>query len=298
MLLITGGSGFVGHNLANYFAPRMPVVTTYLRQPVVPDSTAPSFRLDIRDAEAVLSIFGRVAPKVVIHAAGNKNIRFCEDYPDEAYRINALGTRNVARACRDFGAGMIYISTDLVFSGVKGNYEEDELPQPASAYGQSKLQGERFALEELEDVAVCRSGGIYGRGSPLLSWLSAEIEAGRRVECFVDVFNTPTYAENLAEMLEAVMRKRLVGVFHTAGRERVSRFEFFRSYAGTFGLDVDLLSPVPVGGLQERLLLQRDSSLSVERTAERLGVAFDSVTEGFARLKARGGIWCKNSLLT
>ena len=290
MLLITGGSGFVGQNLAHFFAPRWPVVTTYLGRSTVPDSTAQSFQLDVRDAEAVSSVFERVAPTVVIHAAGNKNIRFCEEHPDEAYRINALGTRNVARACRDFGASLIYLSTDLVFGCTKGHYKEDELPQPALAYGKSKLEGERFALGESGDAAVCRSGGIYGRGSPLLSWLSAEVAAGRSVECFVDVFNTPTYVENLAEMIEAIIRKRLTGVFHTAGRERVSRFEFFRSYAGTFGLDVNLLSPVSAGGLKEKLLLQPDSSLSVEQTSERLGVAFNSVTEGFNRLKARGGV--------
>jgi dTDP-4-dehydrorhamnose reductase len=289
-LLITGGSGFVGRNLAAFFAPRWSVITTYLTQPDVSDATARSFQLDVRDAGAVLSAFERAAPDVVIHAAGNKNLRFCEDHPDEAHRVNALGTQNVARACRDFGASMIYLSTDLVFSGTKGGYREDELPRPTSAYGKSKLEGEKFALRESEDVAVCRSGGIYGKGSPLLNWLSAEIGAGRSVECFTDVFNTPTYVENLAEMMEAVIRKRLVGVFHTAGPERASRFEFFRSYASAFGLDAGLLSPVSIGGLKERLLLQPDSSLSVQQTSQRLGVAFDSLTEGFARLKACGGV--------
>lgn len=290
MLLITGGSGFVGQNLAAFFGPRRPVATTYLSRPPAPGAAAQSFQLDIRDPDAVSSVFERAAPEVVIHAAGNKNLRFCEEHPDEAHRINALGTQNVARACRDFGARMIYVSTDLVFGGVRGNYHEDESPRPASAYGKSKLQGERFALEESEDAVVCRSGGVYGLGSPLLRWLSAEIEAGRSVECFVDVFNTPTYVENLAEMMEAVLRGRLAGVFHTAGRERVSRFEFFQAYARTFGLDVNLLSPVSVGGLQEKLLLQPDSSLSVEQTSRRLGMTPNSVTEGFARLKARGGV--------
>ena len=208
-LLITGGSGFVGRNLARFFAPRWPVVTTYFGQPAAFDSTAQSFHLDVRDAGAVLSIFGRVAPEVVIHTAGNKNVRFCEENPEEAYRINALGTRNVARACRSFGASMIYLSTDLVFSCTKGGYKEDELPQPTLVYGKSKLEGERFALRELESVAVCRSGGIYGKGSPLLNWLSAEIDAGRSVECFVDVFNTPTYVENLAEMIKKSSRVSL-----------------------------------------------------------------------------------------
>jgi dTDP-4-dehydrorhamnose reductase len=172
---------------------------------------------------------------------------------------------------------------------VRGSYREDETPRPALAYGRSKLEGERFAREELEGVAVCRSGGVYGQGSPLLRWLSAEIEAGRSVECFTDVFNTPTYVENLAEMMEAVVRERLAGVFHTAGRERVSRFEFFQSYARAFGLDESLLSPASAGGLKDGPLLQPDSSLSVEQTSEKLGIPFNSVTEGFARMKSRGG---------
>jgi len=289
-LLITGGSGFVGKNLANFFAPRCSVATTYFQHPTALDSAAKSFRLDVTDTEQVFSVIERVRPDVVIHAAGNKDVRFCESHADEAYRINALGSHNVARACRNFGASMIYLSTDLVFSSVRGDYKEDELPQPALVYGRSKFQGELFALEELKDVAICRSGGIYGKGSPLLIWLAAELDAGRTVDCFVDVFNTPTYVENLAEMMETIIRKRLTGVFHTVGRERVSRFEFFQSYAGTFGLDAGLLSPVSIAHMKDRLLLQPDSSLSVDQTSKRLGIACNSITEGFNRLKARGGI--------
>lgn len=185
---------------------------------------------------------------------------------------------------------MIYLSTDLVFSSVRGNYKEDELPQPTLAYGRSKLEGEKLAVKELDNVAVCRSGGIYGKGSPLLSWLSTEINARRTVDCFVDVFNTPTYVENLAEMMQAILNKQLSGMFHTVGRERVSRLEFFRSYADTFGLDASLLSPISITGMKDRLFLQPDSSLSAEQTSKQLGVTFNSLNEGFARLKASGGI--------
>lgn len=289
-LLITGGSGFVGRNLVDFFADRFSVVTTYFQHPTAYDSTIESFQLDIRNAEAVSSVIKRVRPSAVIHAAGNKNVRFCEDQPDEAYHTNALGTLNVARACREVGAHMIYLSTDLVFSCAKGGYKEDELPQPTLAYGKSKLEGEKLAVEQLQNVAICRSGGIYGKRSPLLSWLSTEINAGRTVDCFVDVFNTPTYLENLAEMMEAIRSKRLSGVFHTVGRERVSRFQLFQAYAETFGLDVSLLAPISIAEVTDRIFLQSDSSLSVEQTAKRLGVAFNSIREGFARLKARGGI--------
>ena len=108
MLLITGGSGFVGQNLARYFAPRRQTVTTYFTHPP-PASVDRSIQLDIRDAEAVFALFERERPEAVIHAAGNKNLKFCEEQPDEAFRVNAGGTQNVARACRRVGAKLIYL---------------------------------------------------------------------------------------------------------------------------------------------------------------------------------------------
>lgn len=279
-VLITGGSGFVGQNLAQFFEQRgYSVVTTYLGHP-----TASAASLDVRDQEAVLKFFDQVQPDFVVHAAGIKDVRFCEEHPDEAYQTNALGARNVARACRRVGARLIHISTDLVFAGVEGNYTEDDVPQPSLVYGKTKLEGERMVREELDDVAVCRSAGVYGHGSPLLRWLSAELQAGRSVKCFTDVFNSPTYAVNLGEMIEAILLKELTGVFHTAGRERVNRWEFFHTYAKSLELDADLLvaDSAKVSGA---LLLQPDSSLSVNQTAARLGMVFNSVAEGCARLR-------------
>lgn len=278
----------MGKNLASFFATRCSVVTTHFQHPPAP--TAESLHLDVTDADAVFSVFDRVKPTAVIHAAGNKNVRFCEDHPEEAHRINALGTQNIARACRRIGAHLTYLSTDLVFEGVRGDYQEAELPCPKLAYGRSKLHGETFAREELADVAICRSGGIYGKGSPLLGWFLAEIDAGRTVECFVNVFNTPTYAENLAEMIDKVIAKRLGGVFHTVGRDRVSRFEFFQSYVNSLGREGDLLSPTSIGQMKDALLLQPDSSLSSQQTSEQLGISFNSVIEGFDRLRANGGV--------
>src|ERR1043166_1272270 len=288
-LLITGGSGFVGRNLVTFFADRFSASTTYFQRPVAADPSVQSFHLDIRNAEAVSSVIDLAKPDVVIHAAGNKNVRFCEDHPDDAYLTNARGTQNVAQACRNFGARMIYLSTDLVFSCTTGDYKEDELPQPTLVYGASKLQGEKLASEELTDVAICRSGGIYGKESPLLDWFSTEVSAGRLVECPVDVFNTPTYAENLAEMIEVIINRRLPGIFHTIGRERVSRFEFFRTYARQFGLDSNLVTPVSFADMQGSSMLRPDSSLSSKKTADLLGIEFNSVAEGFSRLRAHGG---------
>ncbi|MFB2981691.1 SDR family oxidoreductase [Microseira sp. BLCC-F43] len=292
-ILITGGSGFVGSNLARFFAKRKSVFVSKLSAPIAADllsSVAQPVSLDVRDANAVFTRFEEVLPEVVIHAAGNKNVKYCENHPDEAYETNAIGTKNVARACRNIGARMIYISTDLVFSCTDGGYKETDVPQPSLVYGKTKLQGEELAQQELDKVAICRSGGIYGKASPLLKWLSAQIEAGQTVECFADVLNTPTYVNNLAEMIEVIIQQRLSGIFHTVGRERVSRFQFFHSYASIFGLNTELISPVEAGDRREQMLLQPDASLSIEQTSAILGVNFNSVTEGLSRLKLAGGV--------
>jgi dTDP-4-dehydrorhamnose reductase len=157
-------------------------------------------------------------------------------------------------------------------------------------YGKTKLQGEELALQELNEVAICRSGGIYGRGSPLLYWLLGELKAGRTVECFTDVYNTPTYVDNLKEMFQIIIERGLNGIFHTAGRQRTNRFCFFREFARMFELDDSLLKPVPAGTRRQEMLLLPDSSLSIAQTAAKLGIIFNSLSEGFARLKGSGGV--------
>ncbi len=160
-LLITGGSGFVGQNLARFFVPRYSVVVADRNNSLADDLRLSTkfVALDISAADAVRAAFETVLPEVVIHAAGNKNVRYCEEHLEEAYQVNALGTKYVADACRKIGAQMIYLSTDLVFGGDRGNYQESDLPVPSLVYGKTKLQGEQFVLQELDDAIICRSGG-------------------------------------------------------------------------------------------------------------------------------------------
>lgn len=285
--IVVGASGFVGRNLARFFSKNHSVILTHFQSPLPADLVVsiPSIRLDIRDRDMVFRALADVSPKVVVHVAGNKNVQQCEMYPEEAYETNAGGAKNVAGACREIGATMIYLSTDLVFECLNGWYTENDTAVPATIYGKSKLLGEELVQAELSNAAICRSGGIYGKGSPLLQWLSTELESGRPVDCFTDVFNTPTYADNLAEMLEKIACDKLTGIFHTAGPQRVNRYEFFGCYALQFGLNARLLRAVEAGNKRKQLLLQPDASLSSELTQSKLGVPFNNVEQGFRRLR-------------
>jgi dTDP-4-dehydrorhamnose reductase len=287
-IFITGGSGFVGRNLVRYFAARNRVTFSYLRSTPPQDLTvnADKVRLDIRNADHVVDLLKQTQPAAVIHVAGNKNVKECERRPEEAFAVNAAGPQNIARACREVGAQMVYLSTDLVFESTSGGYRETDRPRPNSAYGRTKFAGEELAAAELDDFAVCRSGGLYGFESPLLLWLAEELKAQRPVECLTNVWNTPTYVENLAEMIGVILRRRLTGTFHTVGSEVVNRFQFFSAFAAAFDLNARALLPVESEQLMQDLLLHPNSALDSTWTTTTLGVKSLSVNEGMTELRS------------
>jgi len=245
--------------------------------------------LDITGRAETLKVIEEIEPEIIIHAAGNKDVRYCERHPTEAFRVNAIGTRYVAMAARNVGAKLLYISTDLVFPSTKGGYSEVDIPHSPLVYGRSKAAGEYLAMRETENLAVCRTAGVYGKNSPLLHWLADEVSGQKTVDCFLDVYNTPTFVDNFADMLDSVIRHNLTGLFHTVGRQRVNRFELFSLFTHAFNFDHTLLKPVRGGDRLGEMLLLPDSSLRSESSASRLGVTPDSPAEGFLKLKALGG---------
>jgi dTDP-4-dehydrorhamnose reductase len=287
-LLITGGTGFVGKNLADYFRTRHEVMIVSRHPLPFIDSNVSWNSIDIKDREKTISLIRKQAPNVIIHAAGNKDVRYCENNADEAFLVNSIGTRNVAQAAGMIGAKMIYISTDLIFPSTAGNYTELDIPHSPLAYGRSKYAGESYAILETDNLAICRTGGLYGRYSPLLNWLSRELIAGKEVVCFTDVYNTPTYVMDLAEAIATIIERDIRGIFHTAGKQRINRYDFFRCFAQVFNLDDSRLKPSRLGAKREAMLLMPDCSLSCDISIERMGIYFKSPLEGFSCLKEEG----------
>jgi dTDP-4-dehydrorhamnose reductase len=228
-------------------------------------------------------------PDAVIHLAGNKNVKFCEANPEIAFAINALGVGNVARSSQSVGAHFVYLSTDLVFDCSRGNYDEASRTEPSSVYGKTKLAGEQFARQEHEAAAICRSGGIYGRHSPLLKWAADELRAGRQLSCLTNVKNTPTFVDNLAEMIEVILQRRLAGTFHTAGATVANRFDFFKAFAEAFELDASLLKPVESETMMKELFLFPNACLDCEKTTSLLGVRGLPLQDGMKALRSGVG---------
>jgi dTDP-4-dehydrorhamnose reductase len=243
--------------------------------------------MDVCQETATRECIEKIAPEAVIHIAGNKNVRHCEMNPREAHAVNAAGVLNVARGCRSVGAKLVYLSTDLVFDCKSGGYVETDRPLPSSVYGKTKYEGEQMALAEIPEAAICRSGGIYGRESPLLSWAGNELRSGHEITCLTNVTNTPTFVDNLAEMMDVILNRRLSGTFHTVGSSPVNRYEFFQEFARTFELNAALLRPVASDQMMRELFLVPNATLRCDWTNRMLGIDSMSLAHGMRELRSK-----------
>lgn len=243
-------------------------------------------QMDLANQKQISSTFLRAQPEVVIHCAGNKNVSECEENPTEAMQVNAIGTRTIAKACKEADARLVYLSTDYVFTGSRGKYKESDIPNPTTAYGASKFLGEKMARLELPNMVICRASGIYGVQSPLLGWAKSILEKSEPLYAFTDIINTPTYVMNLGAMIERIINFEAVGVFHTVGSDACSRYDFFKLYAELFGFNKDLVRPATAACLQD-LHIPPNLSLIHPRTTRQFHnkMVHDSALVGLSNLR-------------
>ncbi len=168
------------------------------------------------------------APEVVIHGGAFTDVDGCEADPDTAYRVNALGTQNVALACQLCGAAMLYISTNEVFDGTKKEpYLEFDPPNPIGVYGKSKLAGEMYVRDLLDRFYIVRTAWLYARGGNnfVTKIIKAADEQGA-LRVVTDEVSSPTYAPDLAAAIAQLIRTGRYGIYHFTNRGTCSRYEF------------------------------------------------------------------------
>ncbi len=284
-LLVTGASGLLG-NWAVALAERDYQVTpTDIIEPPFPNAV----KADLTEAEGVRRLFLNLKPDVVIHTASETNVDRCETERERAWKINVEGTRNIAEGCMETGAKLVCISTDYVFDGEKGLYDEEDAPNPIDFYGLTKLEGEKQAMKRLKNCTVLRTSVLYGRHpvkQDFATWVINKLKQQQEITVVDDHFNSPTLAENLAEMALEVAALDLQGLFHTSGCERISRYEFARRIAETFKLDSSLIKPIKMSELKAWIAKRpRDSSLSTKKIQQQLKTKPLSINEGLGKLK-------------
>ena len=203
--------------------------------------------LDITDAAAVRSCFDRHAPGWVINTAAYNHVDLAEKEAETAMRVNGLAVHYLAVACRDRGATLMHFSTDHVFDGTEVRpYTEEDIPNPPSAYGVSKLAGEMYARAALEKHYVVRVAGVFGpagrytkRGNFPELILRKAAESGP-LKVVEDFFATPTYAPALASRCVDLLERRRFGLYHIGGGVKISWYHYGLKILEVAGLEADI----------------------------------------------------------
>ena len=171
--------------------------------------------LDITDIDAVLKLVREVQPYAIINCAAFTAVDACETQYEKAFAINAIGPRNLAIAARETGAKLMHISTDYVFDG-KGTkpYVETDATAPASAYGSTKLAGEKFVEQFAEKYFILRTAWLYGDGKNFAKTMLKLAETHDVVRVVNDQFGSPTSTVELTKAIAALLFTDNYGIFH------------------------------------------------------------------------------------
>jgi len=268
-ILITGASGLLGNKIAQIALPKHIVYSGYNQHPAIHGTL---IELDITNQAQVESAFKKIKPDAVIHSAALTNVDLCEQNPELAEQVNVEGTLNIVENSMKTGSFLLYVSTDYVFDGEKGDYQETDTPSPINVYGKTKLQGEKTVSESSLDHCIARTCVIYG-AQPAAGkdnfalWVLNNLKNNKPMNIVTDQIISPTYNHNLAEMILEALERRLTGIYNLAGATYLDRYTFIKLLAEEFSLDESLITPCDSSAMTWAAKRPRNSTLNTEKAS-------------------------------
>jgi dTDP-4-dehydrorhamnose reductase len=281
-LFITGGSGLLGSKIAEIAINKgYEVYSGYLDEP---STFGNGVKFDLNDFDSIQKSIENVIPDAIVHTAAMTNVDQCEEKPVEAFRINSLATKQIAKIAKEKGIFLHYISTDYVFDGERGNYLEDDEVNPIDVYGMTKYVGEVWV------DSIARTSMIYGALPAwgkinFALWLIKKLKNQEEVKIVDDQFGSPTLNTNLAKMVLEIVEKKITGIFHLAGSTRISRIDFTIKLTEEFGFDKSLIKRIKMDDLNWKALRPKDSSLDTSKASSALQEKPYNITDSLKKLK-------------
>ncbi|MCJ7841368.1 dTDP-4-dehydrorhamnose reductase [Lederbergia sp. NSJ-179] len=258
-ILITGAKGQLGNDLIK-------ILGADTRFELIPFSKA---ELDITDENKVNEAVRSVKPNLVIHAAAYTAVDDCESNRKKAFEVNSFGAYYVAKAAKEVGAAMVYISTDFIFNGKKKEpYTVNDAPDPLSIYGKSKLLGERLVQLVLKECYIVRTAWLYGQnGENFVKTMLHLAKKDREFFVVNDQMGSPTYTKDLAIAIKQLIGKKF-GLYHISNTGSCSWFTFAQSILSMAGYNPALVKPISTkdyGVVAQRPAFSVLSTASIEK---------------------------------
>lgn len=243
--------------------------------------------LDITDGQAVLSLCQSWQPDAIIHTAAMTQVDDCEDQQAACWELNVTAVDHLIRAAEAVNAHLVHLSTDFIFDGAAGPYDETAAPNPLSFYGKSKLAAEKLLLESSISYSIIRTVLVYGVAedmsrSNIVLWAKGALEKGQPLRIVSDQFRTPTLAEDLAQGCILAAMKRAQGIYNISGKDQMSVLELVKRVAKYFDLPTDQISEVSTDTLNQRARRPLVTGFILDKARRDLGYEPHSFEEGIA----------------
>lgn len=284
-ILVTGSSGMLGKDVATLFSKDNANEVYGISRTGSVDGIS-NIKADLTHAQSLKKQLDFIQPELIIHCAASVNVDACEGNRAQADLLHVESTRLLATYSEH--PRLVYISTDSVFDGEKGNYTEQDDAQPLNYYAQSKWKGEAAALSNRQ--ALVLRTNIYGFHKPtktgsLVEWAFCQLSEGKSINGFHDVFFNPLYTVQLADVIAELVQKQSKGIIHAGADRFVSKYDFLITIADTFGFDRGLVKSVSVNDMTFKAKRPKDTTLNTTLLAQQLGHAVPDFDSGMKQLK-------------
>ena len=240
------------------------------------------FTADLVDKDTILTIFKKIKPDLVIHCGAISSPDACENNMENAWKTNVIGTKNIVDACSKFGSKLIFISTNYIFDGKKGYYKEYDLANPINFYGKTKLIGEWLTKTLKESTIIRTSSLLSNKPRSLFDWVVNSLAKGE-ITAAVDLIESPTLVSELTEAINETIKKNLTGVYHMAGDERISRYDFMKKIAASSNYNENLVKPINSEELKFKSPRPKETSLDISKV-KKIGINFSKLDDAIEKL--------------
>lgn len=301
--LITGSNGLLGQHLVKQLKEQgnHEVIATSRGDNRLKDKAGYRYvPLDIQNSDEVHHLILAEKPDVIIHGAAMTQVDDCETKKDLCWQTNVLATQYLIEAAQKTGARFLLVSTDFIFDGESGPYQEDALPNPISYYGMSKLAAEMMLLTSGLRAAIARTVLVYGIAedmsrSNIVLWVKNSLEQGKHIRVVDDQWRTPTLVQDLAKGCRQIAEKLLQGkpqpgreeqvqVFNISGKDLLSPYDMAVKVADYFNLDASLIERADASTFSQTARRPPKTGFIIDKARRELGYEPGSFEDGLAEM--------------
>jgi dTDP-4-dehydrorhamnose reductase len=286
-VLVIGATGQVGRVLVAELNNRPDLFEVIAASRSHPN---PARQIRLEQPETIERLIASVGPNLVILTAAATNVAWCEEHPEESRVVNVLGTERGALAASGVGASFAFISSDYVFDGRHGPYDENAPTNPINVYGAHKLEAERVVMAANPANLVVRTCQVFGddpRRTNFVVRVADQLRASKVVEAAGDLFGTPTYAPDLARALVHLAQTGATGIWNVAGDSFLSRYELATMVADAYRCERRMVREVAAGRMHDPVNRPRRSGLLNGRLRAASPGLITALEDALAALAAR-----------